>query len=175
MKPWLLALALLAGAAAVPEPNGFRLDKYNAPVPDTLHGATVLHTQALIAYVAKSHPILIDVVTAPRRPEGMAPGAVWLPLPHKDIPGSIWLPDVGRGDISPGLNKFFATRLKQLTQNNPGRALVFYCRASCWMSWNAARRALQLGEKNIVWYPDGVEGWQQAGQPLAAAPAPATP
>jgi rhodanese-related sulfurtransferase len=43
------------------------------------------------------------------------------------------------------------------------------------MSWNAARRAVQLGHKNVVWYPDGVEGWQQAHQPLAAAPAPATP
>ncbi len=163
----LLVLALLAGTAAAPEPDTFRLDNYNAPVPDTLRGATVLHTKELIAFIAAKHPVLIDVLPAPHRPEGMAPTSPWLPLPHRDIPHSFWLPDTGRGDISPALQATFEARLKSLTAANPDRALVFYCRANCWMSWNAAKRAVQLGYHNVIWYPDGVEGWQNAGQPLS--------
>ena len=45
--------------------------------------------------------------------------------------------------------------------------LVFYCLRSCWMSWNAARRALAIGYTNVVWYPDGTDGWEDALLPLA--------
>jgi rhodanese-related sulfurtransferase len=39
------------------------------------------------------------------------------------------------------------------------------------MSWNAAKRAVALGYSNIIWYPDGTDGWEKAGLPLT----PATP
>jgi PQQ-dependent catabolism-associated CXXCW motif protein len=44
--------------------------------------------------------------------------------------------------------------------------MVFYCKPDCWMSWNAARRALSLGYTRVDWYPDGAAGWKQAGYPL---------
>ena len=47
---------------------------------------------------------LIDVLPAPRRPEGMKPGMPWMPEKRRDIPGSVWLPDVGRGAINPALD-----------------------------------------------------------------------
>jgi rhodanese-related sulfurtransferase len=160
VKSRLLALALLAGMAAVPEPPGFRLNEYNAPVPDSLRGATVLHGDALPAFIATAHPVLIDVLPAPRRPDGMAAGMPWLPLPHQNIPGSVWLPDA---------------RLAALTARDFAKPLVFYCRASCWMSWNAAKRAVSLGYTRVIWYPDGVEGWQQTGRKLTPANPPETP
>jgi len=43
---------------------------------------------------------------------------------------------------------------------------VFYCLASCWMSWNAAKRALELGYTNVAWYPEGTDGWADQGLPL---------
>ncbi len=46
------------------------------------------------------------------------------------------------------------------------RPLVFYCLKDCWMSWNAAKRALELGYKNVDWYPEGSDGWAAAGLPL---------
>ena len=52
-----------------------------------------------------------------------------------------------------------------LRKAGPG-PLVFYCQRACWMSWNAARRAVALGYKQISWYPDGVDGWREAGLPL---------
>jgi len=43
------------------------------------------------------------------------------------------------------------------------------------MSWNAAKRALALGYKNVAWYPDGTDGWEAAGLPLhEAKPEPAS-
>ena len=27
----------------------------------------------------------------------------------------------------------------------------------------------ELGYKDVYWYPDGVQGWKKAGQPLEAA------
>ena len=45
----------------------------------------------------------------------------------------------------------------------PQRLLVIYCQADCWMSWNAAKRALSYGYPNVAWYPDGTDGWERAG------------
>jgi PQQ-dependent catabolism-associated CXXCW motif protein len=39
----------------------------------------------------------------------------------------------------------------------------------CWMSWNAAKRAVALGYARVHWYPDGTDGWAAAGLPLAEA------
>jgi rhodanese-related sulfurtransferase len=37
------------------------------------------------------------------------------------------------------------------------------------MSWNAAKRAVSWGYTDVLWYPDGTDGWQEAGLPLAEA------
>jgi rhodanese-related sulfurtransferase len=37
------------------------------------------------------------------------------------------------------------------------------------MSWNAAKRALELGYANIIWYPEGADGWEKAGHTLVPA------
>jgi rhodanese-related sulfurtransferase len=34
------------------------------------------------------------------------------------------------------------------------------------MSWNAAKRARALGYSNVVWYPEGTDGWLAAGLPV---------
>jgi PQQ-dependent catabolism-associated CXXCW motif protein len=47
--------------------------------------------------------------------------------------------------------------------------LVLYCLANCWMSWNAAKRALSLGYSDVAWYPEGTDGWFAALLPLEDA------
>ena len=47
--------------------------------------------------------------------------------------------------------------------------LVIYCLADCWMSWNAAKRALAYGYTNVAWYPDGTDGWERAKLPTSEA------
>ena len=168
----LALLALLACAAAqagVPEPQGFRQDDYRAPVPATIAGGTAVHTRALQALLRKGGALAIDVLPAPRRPEGMRPDQPWMPVPRRNIPGSLWLPDVGRGTLSPAVEQWFQDRLAEATQGNKTRPLVFYCLSRCWMSWNAAKRAEQFGYSRVYWYPDGSDGWEKSGQSLAEA------
>ncbi|ASG25381.1 PQQ-dependent catabolism-associated CXXCW motif protein [Nitrospirillum viridazoti] len=167
-------------APAVPEPPGYRLDDYRAPVPATVAGGRVLTTATLQELLARegSRVVLVDVLPSPRRPAGMTPGSPWMPLPHDDLPGSVWLPDVGRGALNPTLENWFQQQLATLSGGDKNRPLVFYCLPECWMSWNATKRAAGYGYTNVAWYPDGVDGWRAARLPLATATAltpPASP
>ncbi len=161
-----IAMALSGAAhAVVPEPQQFRMDHYRDEVPATLQGATVVTTASLARLIMTQHPVLIDVLPSPAPPPDARPGFPRLPVPHTDIPGSVWLPDTGRGSLSPALDATFKARLAALTGNNRARPIVFYCLSRCWMSWNAARRAVLYGYTNVIWYPDGADGWQRSGRP----------
>jgi rhodanese-related sulfurtransferase len=81
-----------------------------------------------------------------------------------------------RGFAEPGT---FTDRLQQqlvqiLQTQTGGRRdmpLVFYCASTqCWMSYNAALRAVNAGYTNVLWYRGGIEAWTAAGLPLAGAP-----
>ena len=161
----LAAAVLLLAGAGVPEPDGYRLDDYRAPTPDTLRGARVLDTAGLREAVADGGVVLIDVLPAPRRPEGMRSGAPWLPVPHRAIPGSIWLPTVGYGVVTVAAERGLAGVLDRAAGDRRDAPVVFYCKAECWLSWNAARRAVEMGWRNVIWYPEGIDGWEAAGLP----------
>lgn len=154
-------------ASPVPEPQGYRLDDYRAPVPKSLSGATVLDTERLRRMLERGDDtILIDVLPAPRRPENLRPGALWLPKQRRNIPGSVWLPNTGYGILPVEEEAYLRRNLARLSEGDSGRALVFYCLADCWMSWNAAKRAVAWGYVNVYWYPAGTDGWAEAGLPL---------
>lgn len=168
-------LGLLLGAAApVPEPSGFRMSDYRAPVPATVQGGTPVHPAALQALIASGHPVLVDVLPAPIRPPDARPDRPWLPVPHRDIPGSLWLPDVGRGALSPTLDSWFRRRLDAATGGDSARPVVFYCLSSCWMSWNATKRAASYGYTHALWLEEGADGWEAVGLPVSNA-VPETP
>jgi PQQ-dependent catabolism-associated CXXCW motif protein len=169
----LLICGLAAAADAPPEPPGYRLDDYRAPTPATVAGGRTIDTAEARRLWEGRDAIFIDVMVAPRRPEGLPEGAVWRPRPHLDIPGSIWLPEAGRGALSPELEMWFRAHLATLSGGHPARRLVFYCLANCWMSWNAAKRAASWGYTSVDWYRDGVDAWREAGLPLAPAEPPA--
>mgnify|MGYP001093022900 CR=1 FL=1 len=154
----------------VPEPEGYRLGDYRAPVPATLEGATVLDTADLITLLAREPVVLIDVMPAPRRPPGRGTDRPWLPAPRFHLPGSVWLPNVGLGELPVSTAVWLARRLEELTGGVKTKPLVFYCERDCWMSWNAAKRAHhELGYRRVHWYPDGIQGWEEAGLPLVPA------
>lgn len=159
-----------AAGAAAPEPDGYRMDKYRAPVPATLAGATVLTTPALAELVATRRPVLVDVLPKARKPKDRPADQLWVEPAREDIPGSAWLPNTGYGELSQEFAAYFREELGRLTGGDKARPLVFYCDANCWMSWNAAKRALtELGYTDVYWYPEGVQGWKKAGRPVAAA------
>jgi quinoprotein dehydrogenase-associated probable ABC transporter substrate-binding protein/PQQ-dependent catabolism-associated CXXCW motif protein len=150
----------------VPEPDGYRMADFRAPVPATLKGADVFSTSVLKALVEAEAPLLIDVMPAPRKPRDTG---LWLPPKRDNLPGSHWLANTGYGELSAEFADFFEQELARLTDGDAGRRLVFYCETDCWMSWNAAKRALSLGYENVAWYPDGSDGWRAAGLPLQRA------
>ena len=171
----LLLVGILAPAGlvaadppeTVPEPEGYRLDDFRAPVPATLAGATVVTTQSLRRMLERSEDvILIDVLPAPRKPRNLRPEALWLPKKHRNIPGSIWLPNTGYGILPVEEEGYLRQTLVRVTGGDTRRPLVFYCLADCWMSWNAAKRAVSWSYSNVYWYPDGTDGWADAGLPL---------
>ncbi len=165
-----------AAEVAVPEPAGYRMEQFKAPVPATLEGATVLGTAALRQLLSDEQPILVDVLPKARKPEGRDPSQLWVEPHREDIPGSVWLPNVGFGELSPDLAAYMRTELDRLTGGDRAKPLVFYCDPNCWMSWNAAKRAVtELGYTRVYWYPAGAQGWKEAGQPLVVAQAVAMP
>ena len=107
----------------------------------------------------------IDVLPQPPRPKDLPADVVWRDKPRFDIPGSLWLPDTGYGELAPVMLDYFRRGLDKALAGR-SRPLVFYCLKDCWMSWNAARRALALGYSNVAWYPEGADGWAAAGLPV---------
>ena len=154
---------------AVAEPESYRMAEYRAPVPASLDGATTVDAEGLQRLLAAETPLLIDVLPAPRKPKDRPAGRIWRPKPRENIPGSVWLPNVGYGELSSEFEGYFRDNLVRLTDGDLARQLVFYCQADCWMSWNAAKRALAYGYRNVVWYPEGTDGWEEAGLSLTPA------
>lgn len=159
----LLLLALLTCSAAPPEPAEYRTEAYRAPVPETLKGATVLGTESAAELWRKQSAVFVDVLPRPPRPPNLPPGTIWRDKPRLDIPGSIWLPDTGYGALAPVIEDYFQHGLDEASHGDQRKLLVFYCLADCWMSWNAAKRALALGYTNVAWYREGTDGWEKRG------------
>jgi PQQ-dependent catabolism-associated CXXCW motif protein len=150
------------------EPSDYWTGAINSPVPLTLSGGVVISDVHRLQTLQKDkNAVVIDVSNAPQRPDNMAPGAPWLPLPHQAIPGSLWIPGVGLGEVPPALGDFFRAQLAAATGNDPARPIVIYCHQSCWLSWNAAKRAISYGYLHVYWYRDGIEGWKAAHLPTA--------
>jgi PQQ-dependent catabolism-associated CXXCW motif protein len=159
MRRALLVLVLGAMAA----PPGYRMSDYRAPVPDTVPGGRTITTAQARALHEAGEAVWIDVLPAPRRPEGLPASSLWLPSPHRGIPGSLWLPGVGHGALAPDMEDWFLRKLGVATAGRADRAIVFYCLSDCWMSWNAAKRAAERGFRAVYWYPEGADGWDAAG------------
>jgi PQQ-dependent catabolism-associated CXXCW motif protein len=179
LLPLLLLLAAFAARGEdVKEPEGFWTGPINSAVPATIAGGKVIHAQELAELLKQTKPIVIDVSNEPKRPAGMAPDAPWLPLPQQVIPGGVWLPGVGVVDIAPETDALFRRHLSQATGGELDHPVVIYCHEHCWLSWNAAKRAISYGYRRVYWFPEGMEGWRAAGnttvvaKPLTAAKEP---
>jgi PQQ-dependent catabolism-associated CXXCW motif protein len=171
LRPTLaaLSLGLWLGGAQAQAPlfslDGYRIDLYRSPTPEQLPGATIIDTPALQALLGqKPRPLLIDVY---RRQ--WLQGRFIEDQPHENLPGSHWLANTGDGELTAQWQDYFADHLKKLTAGDPGQPLVFYCRADCWLSWNAVKRAASLGYKTLYWYRDGLDAWQAASLPVSPA------
>lgn len=162
-------LPLPALAQPVPEPEGYRDAPYRAPVPSGLSGATTVGTEEARRLWEEGAAVFVDVLPRDERPPDLPEGTIWRDRPHDTIPGAAWLPNVGYAALPPGDAAYFEDGLATLTGGDHSRAVLFFCLADCWMSWNAAKRALSLGYSDVYWFPDGSDGWAQAGLPTEGA------
>ena len=164
----LIALAAPCMAQGVPEPASYRMDAYREAVPATLSGARVVSTAEAEA-MWRDGAAFVDVLPAPPRPENLPEGTIWRTPGHPTIPGATWLPNTGFGALPSEMSEYFRAGLAETRDAMPGRPLVLFCKRNCWMSWNAAKRAIADGETDVVWFPDGADGWLEAGLPVEDA------
>jgi PQQ-dependent catabolism-associated CXXCW motif protein len=153
----------------VAEPDGYRMEDYRAAVPATLAGARVLTTGEAAAIWRDKTGVFVDVLPRAPKPANLPAETVWRDKPRLHIPGSIWLPDTGYGRLAPETERYLQDGLARATGGNRGALVVLYCQAGCWMSWNAAKRAMSYGYSRVAWFPEGTDGWEQADLPLVDA------
>ena len=128
----------------------------HGPTPSSIPGGQVITTQGLQQLVgARQTPfLLLDVLGGPQA-----------------IPGAQYaVPAAQPGTFDDATQQQFGQFLQRATNGNKEMPLVLYCQSrECWMSYNAALRAINLGYRNVLWYRGGIEAWQAAGQPLQPA------
>src|SRR4051812_4356911 len=130
-----------------------RLKDFSSPTPLEIPGARIITTTELRKLLRESQPLLLDVISA----EG-----------HTSLPGAIWLPGAGRGtSFEDEIQARLAVALQAATKGDMGAPLVFLCAGPrCWLSYNAALRAVRLGYTNVLWYRGGIEAWGAGGGAL---------
>lgn len=150
--------------------EGLRADRYRAPLPSSVPGATTINAVDLHELIAKNDLALVDVQAITIRPETADFDMDWLPSSVRyHLPDSVWLPNVGYGELSQQMSMFFEREMMAVTDGNKHLPVVFYCVADCWMSWNTVQRAGSLGYTRLYWFPEGTDGWEEQGYPLVEA------
>lgn len=172
--PVLILPLIGAGTAAGETPDvdpvtGYRMARYQAAVPDQPPAGQRVWLDDIDRLVASESAILLDV--SPIHGAGFDPvtGAWRLSKPHETLPGAVWLPEVGRGAVAPAVAQWFERELVRLTGGDKARAIVIFCHADCWMSWNAMKRVAALGYTNLKWFPEGTDGWKDFDRKLVPA------
>lgn len=126
----------------------------HGPTPASIPGGRTITTAELAQLMKdpKSGALVFDVLGGPQT----------LPNAYYAAPAA------QAGDFNDQVQRDFGNFLQQTTQGRQDRPMVFYCQNSqCWMSYNAALRAIALGYRQVYWYRGGIEAWQGAGLPVA--------
>lgn len=134
----------------VPPVSTLRTGEYHAPTPREIPGGRVVTTYELSHLLAQpQRPHVIDVLG----------GNV-----HRTIAGAFWMRGAGAGDMSVEEAQRFNDAIAAFAGGDRDRPLVFFCVDSeCWLSYNAALRAIAAGYTNVMWYRGGVAAWRRAG------------
>ena len=166
------ALKRLATARPGGDPAGESLDSgiratselksppYHGGTPIDAPGARRITTAELVKLMnSQDKPILIDVRSADDK-FGTLPGAFWI-----RGGGSVGASAARTETIS----DMFGRLLDTLVAGKE-RPLVLFCTGpDCWLSHNAAMRAVERGYKQVLWYRGGTEAWNAAKLPMVAA------
>ena len=138
----------------VPPTRVLRTVGYHGPTPRQIPGGRVVTTGELKALLEQEpRPYVIDVLG----------GGI-----HRTIAGAFWMLGSGAGDMSKDEEIRFAKAIAAFAGGDKGRPMVFFCvDTQCWLSYNAALRAIALGYTNVMWYRGGIAAWRVAGNAMA--------
>ena len=128
----------------------------HGPTPNQIPGGQLITTKGLAPLLQMQDvgALVFDVLGAPQT----------LPNAIPAVPAS------QPGNFNDAMQQQFGQVLQRATRGRNDLPLVFYCQGpECWMSYNAALRAIHLGYRNVMWYRGGLEAWQKAGLPVAQA------
>lgn len=136
--------------------DGYRLFRYRSPTPEHAKGGTTINTAQLVSMLnSEQPPALLDVQPVSWN------NVFILTKPRQHIPHSTWIPNVGTGELEDGWEDYYRHHLKKATDGNKNFPVVIYCRADCWMSWNAVMRAAEWGYNELYWYRNGTDAWRE--------------
>jgi rhodanese-related sulfurtransferase len=124
----------------------------HAPTPLVVPGASTITTLQLYGALQARQPMVLVYVN-----EGL-----------DTVAGAHWLYGAGRGNgFGDAIQDRLRRKLDGLTGGNKNTMIVTLCfDAHCWLSYNAALRAVKLGYPHVYWYRGGREAWRAAGLPV---------
>lgn len=139
----------------VPPSAALHAGAMHGPTPASIPGGQLITTKGLVELTqgGQGSVLLLDVLGG----QEMIRGAVYA------------VPAAQSGSFDDQTQQQFGQFLKQATGGNAAHPIVAYCLSpECWMSYNAALRAIHLGYTNVLWYRGGIEAWKRAGLPTQA-------
>ena len=126
----------------------------HGPTPASIPGGQVVTTKGLVELAQRQVPfVLIDALGGSQSIPTAVPAA--------------WASQSGTFDDA--VQNQFVQLLQQKTGGHKEMPIVLFCLSrECWMSYNAALRAINAGYTNVLWYRGGMEAWETAGLPTEA-------
>lgn len=156
--------SLSAAEDAFDPETGLRIHHYTDPVPDTVPGGTTLDTAGVVELLnTQPHTVLIDVLSINDVRYDELDGSWPDPPVRENIPNSVWLPNVGYGRPADDMQSYFLSTVREAVDDQLDHAVLVYCIADCWMGWNAVQHLANAGFTQVYWYPEGTDGWLDAG------------
>lgn len=146
--------------------TGYRIGRQRAPTPDDIPAPAVLVSPEEARDLLNDGAVALDVFAAQQSRFDELDGTWLVSKQRLSLPGAVWLPEVGRGQLGDEMEDYLAINLERMTQGDKARALLVYCVADCWMSWNAAQRIAALGYSRVYWFRLGTDGWLDIGEDL---------
>jgi PQQ-dependent catabolism-associated CXXCW motif protein len=171
----VMALAALSSCATAPplgadfDAQGYRATRFRAPVNHLPSPARRIALTDALKLEPGRDALFVDVLPVEAGYRDPTTGRWRLSQPHETVPGALWHPETGRSPPYPVLWRGLRDAVTAARAKRPGLPVVLFCRADCWMGWNAARRLASGGVRHVYWLAEGIDGWRGAGRPLVPA------
>ncbi|WDI31149.1 rhodanese-like domain-containing protein [Hyphococcus flavus] len=130
--------------------NQLHTGAMHGPTPASIPGGQVITTKGVAELMqgGQTPYLVLDILGG----QEIIPGAVFAVPAHQP------------GNFNDQTQNEFSRFLMQMTGGNKEVPLILYCQSTqCWMSYNAALRAINMGYTNVLWYRGGIEAWKAAG------------